>query len=351
MKSHDASLGGGGAGWILDQEGVDGGLVQDVREFLRGGVGSDDSGYGYGSAQSGKVRGGVGCTAGTHGGALFADDGDGGFGRETLTFAPPIAVENDVAEDQQAAGRKFFEKLMERRLNALSIALLAAEGELFEGDADQLAAGTDAGFFEKLLDGGLHRAFRDAQAPADFLVAEALEDSTKNVVLAGGETLTGLEFGLGGELDYVFQAALVDPGFAGVDFANRVGEEGGRAVFEEDPGRALVQDLRGFGGGDAGGDDENARSESQGAHSGEKLGGAGFAEIVIEQDQIDTVVLKRLEGLIDGSAVGDHFEVRLGVQQTTQALAKQRMIVQKKQTHFAGPPAWAVRNRVRRPLR
>ena len=62
-------------------------------------------------------------------------------------------------------------------------------------------------------------------------------------------------------------------------------------------------------------------------------GARASPRVIVKQDQIDTAVFESFEGRIDRGAVRHHLEVRLGVQQATQALAKQRMVVEQKQTH------------------
>ena len=107
------------------------------------------------------------------------------------------------------------------------------------------------------------------QARADFFVAEAFEDSAKDIVFAGREAFAGLHFGLGGQLNYVPSRARwsiqVSPACT---LRMASASRARRTVFQEDAGGALVQDLRGFGRGHASGDDQNARGEAEGSHAG-----------------------------------------------------------------------------------
>ena len=48
---------------------------------------------------------------------------------------------------------------------------------LFQDDPYQLAAGSNPGFLEKLLEGGFYRTLRDIEAHADFLVTQPLKDT------------------------------------------------------------------------------------------------------------------------------------------------------------------------------
>ena len=55
---------------------------------------------------------------------------------------------------------------------------------LFEHHAHQLAAGSDAGFVEQILQSRLDGALRSADPVGDFLVGQTFEDAAQNLLLA-----------------------------------------------------------------------------------------------------------------------------------------------------------------------
>ena len=114
MLRHDACLGGGGARRVFDQECFDRGVVEYPAELGGIRVGAYDSGDGHGCTQSGKVGGGIGRAPRADAAALFSDDGDGSFRGETFAFPPPIAVEDNVAQDQETGGGEFVEQVVKR---------------------------------------------------------------------------------------------------------------------------------------------------------------------------------------------------------------------------------------------
>lgn len=60
-------------------------------------------------------------------------------------------------------------------------------GVSFDGDADELTAGADAGFEEELLNAGFDGRLGDLQFCGDLFVGEAIEDGAEDVPLAVGE--------------------------------------------------------------------------------------------------------------------------------------------------------------------
>src|SRR5579859_1670247 len=76
-----------------------------------------------------------------------------------------------------------------RSFSAVGMPCLKLVFVLLQGNAHQLAAGTDAGLFEQLLQRGLYRTFGDVQPAGDFFIRQAFENQGKDLAFAFGESL------------------------------------------------------------------------------------------------------------------------------------------------------------------
>lgn len=81
--------------------------------------------------------------------------------------------------------------------------------EFFESDADELAAGADAGFGEELLKGSFNGTFGDAQVRGDLLVGKAFEEHAENAAVTLGQG-AGAFLGKGYRLHQILEVTLVD---------------------------------------------------------------------------------------------------------------------------------------------
>jgi len=66
------------------------------------GVGSPEAGEEWLATEAGEVHGDVGGAAGALVAVRVAEDRDGGFGRDAVDVADDVAVEHEVADDEDA---------------------------------------------------------------------------------------------------------------------------------------------------------------------------------------------------------------------------------------------------------
>jgi hypothetical protein len=98
----DAGLGDGGERGGDDPGGVDGCGFEGSGELALLGVGAPETGKESLAAEAGEVHGDVGGAAGTLVAVGVAQDGDGGFGGDAVDLAEDVAVEHEVADDEDA---------------------------------------------------------------------------------------------------------------------------------------------------------------------------------------------------------------------------------------------------------
>ncbi len=96
----DAGLGDGGERAGDDAGGVDAGAVEDGGQLGLLGVVAPEAAEEGLAAEAGEVHGDVGCAACALVAAGVAEDGNRGFGRDALDVAVDVAVEHDVADDE-----------------------------------------------------------------------------------------------------------------------------------------------------------------------------------------------------------------------------------------------------------
>ncbi len=98
----DAGLGDGGKGGGDDAGGVDVRGFEGGGELALLGVGAPEAGEEGLAAEPGEVHGDVGGAAGALVAMGVAEDGDGGFGGDAVDVADDVAVEHEVADDEDA---------------------------------------------------------------------------------------------------------------------------------------------------------------------------------------------------------------------------------------------------------
>jgi hypothetical protein len=206
-------------------------------------------------------------------------------------------------------------------------------GVAFDGDSDQLASGTHAGAGEELLEHCFDRSLGDAELLTDLLVAEAFEDAAQYAPFSCAEGfLAGSCATLSRVCEQDLYHAWVDPDFALHDAADGLGKLGERAALEEDAGGSVVEGAQHDGVAHAAGDHEDLSGESVPSALGEELRSGFFAEVVVEQDEIDDFVGDDAERLADESAGGGDAAFGVGFEQPAQALAKEGMVVDDEDT-------------------
>jgi hypothetical protein len=98
----DAGLGDGGEGGGDDAGGVDVRGFEGRGELALLGVGAPEAGEEGLAAEAGEVHGDVGGAAGALVTVGVAEDGDGGLGGDAIDLAEDVAVEHEVADDEDA---------------------------------------------------------------------------------------------------------------------------------------------------------------------------------------------------------------------------------------------------------
>jgi hypothetical protein len=216
----------------------------------------------------------------------------------------------------------------------------AVVGVFFEGDADELAAAADAGLVEELLEERFDVGLGDVEAGADFFVGETFEDGFEDEFFAWGESGGG-----GGRLgacgcDEGFDGAGVEGGFAAEDFVDGDDEIGGWTVLEEDAGGSELEDAEGVRVAEAGGDHEDAAGEVFFAGLLEEVDAGLFAEVEVEEDDVDVGGGEGLESGVGGGEVACEFEGWVGFEETLQAFAEEAVIIDQQEADLLIGGLW-----------